>query len=367
MSGERPDHGLSVEKAAGQVPPAALASPSVGPRRKRLTLEDYEAGVVRGDRSILGRAISLIESARAQDQSMATELLRRLGPRIGGATRVGVTGVPGAGKSTFIERLGMQLADAGSHVAVLAVDPSSSISGGSILGDRTRMVRLSTHPNAFIRPSPSGGTLGGVARRTRETMMLCEAAGFDVVLIETVGVGQSETQVAEMTDFFLGVMIAGAGDELQGIKRGVLELVDLVAVNKCDGDNKTRARLAAGEFAQALRVLRRADDSDPQAPHELPVVTCSALTGEGVEAIWTHVRDRVAALRRSGSLAVRRRSQDHRWLHALLLESVRSRVLETPRARALIEQARQGIDAGTEVPVAAAERLATELLRGLQG
>src|SRR5215207_9815890 len=234
------------------VPPSSVPPP---PRRRELTVDDYDTGVRTGDVAVLARALTLIESSSPRHQPPAEELLARRLPHTGRSVRVGITGVPGVGKSTFIEALGVHLVGRGRRVAVLAVDPSSGISGGSILGDKTRMARLATNPAAYIRPSPSAGTLGGVARKTRETMLVCEAAGYDVVLVETVGVGQSETVVADMTDCFLALMLPGAGDELQGIKRGLLELVDVIAVNKADGPTRAAAELAAGQYRTALQSL----------------------------------------------------------------------------------------------------------------
>ena len=241
---------------------------------------DVEA-LTRGDRAALARAITLVESKRADHRAAAGKLLDRVMLRTGQAVRVGITGVPGVGKSTLIDALGSQLTAKGHRIAVLAVDPSSTRTGGSILGDKTRMARLAADPNAFIRPSPSSGTLGGVAAKTRETMLLCEAAGFTVVLVETVGTGQSETAVADLTDFFLVLMLPGAGDELQGIKKGVVELADMIAVNKADGDNARRAAAAAAEYRAALHIL-----TPPQATWSPPVVTVSGLQGEGLEDLW---------------------------------------------------------------------------------
>ena len=248
---------------------------------------------------MLARAITLIESNLPDHQEMAQELLNRLLPHTGRSIRVGITGVPGAGKSALIEALGCRLTAAGHRVAVLAVDPSSVRSGGSLLGDKTRMVRLSADPNAFIRPSPSGLVLGGVARKTRETMLVCEAAGCDVVLIETVGVGQSEASVASMTDFLLVLMLAGAGDELQGIKRGLLELADMIAITKADGENVNRAKLAASKYAFAMHLLRSGEQP--------PVVTCSALDGSGIDEIWRIIVERTRERERSGALKAQRR------------------------------------------------------------
>src|SRR5215218_4855498 len=254
--------------------------------------------VANGDRAALARAITLMESRRPDHREAARALLQELMPRTGHAVRVGITGVPGVGKSTAIDTLGSMLTEKGHKVAVLAVDPSSTRTGGAILGDKTRMARLAVDPNAFIRPSPSSGTLGGVAAKTRETMLLCEAAGFDVILVETVGVGQSETAVAELTDFFLVLMLPGAGDELQGIKKGILELADMIAVNKADAGGPGRAAAAAAEYRAALHILTPAS-----APWTPPVVTVSGLNGQGLDDLWAKVLDHRARMTATGELA----------------------------------------------------------------
>jgi LAO/AO transport system kinase len=274
-------------------------------------------GILAGDRAKLAQAITLVESRATKHRPLARELMQQLLPRSGGALRVGLTGTPGAGKSTFIEALGLYLCGLGKKVAVLAVDPSSSITGGSILGDKTRMEELCREANAFIRPSPSGSSLGGVAARTREAMLLCEAAGYDVILVETVGVGQSETAVRTMTDFFLLLQIAGGGDELQGIKKGVIELADAIVVNKADGENQARARNARIEFARILHLLR------PFTPGWKPrALTCSALENQGIEEIWQMIQDFRQELTQSGVFAQRRREQNIDWFRSLLQQSV---------------------------------------------
>lgn len=276
-------------------------------------VDSLAGGVLAGDRRALAKAITLVESTRADHQEAAQRLLERLLPATGRAHRVGISGVPGVGKSTFIEAFGIHLVERGLRVAVLAVDPSSARSGGSILGDKTRMQRLSVSPQAFIRPSPSAGSLGGVARRTREAMLVCEAAGHDVVLVETVGVGQSEYAVASMVDFFLVLMLAGAGDELQGMKKGILELADALAINKADGDNVARAQRAAAELQVALRLFR------PRSAHwEPPVLQISALEGRGMDAVWDTVQRHRTALEASGELAAKRRQQQRDWLWAMI-------------------------------------------------
>ncbi len=326
-------------------------SPIRGPRRRELTADDYYAGVRACDVAVLARALTLIESNSPRHQPLAESLLTRLLPHTGQSVRVGITGVPGVGKSTFIEALGLHLVGRGLRVAVLAVDPSSGVSGGSILGDKTRMPRLSVDPAAYIRPSPSAGTLGGVARKTREAMLVCEAAGYDVVLVETVGVGQSETVVADMTDCFLGLMLPGAGDELQGIKRGLLELVDVIAVNKADGPTRAAAELAAEQYRMALQSLA-GRQGDPPA-----VLTCSALHQQGVDAVWGAVERRHARRAAGGQLAERRRRQNLRWLWALVEEQLRQAMHAHPTVRAIQDGLERDVLAGTVPAAAAAWRL----------
>jgi LAO/AO transport system kinase len=314
-----------------------------------LTADDYYAGVCACDVAVLARALTLVESNSPCHQHLAESLLTRLLPLTGRSIRVGITGVPGVGKSTFIEALGLHLVGRGLRVAVLAVDPSSGVSGGSILGDKTRMSRLATEPAAYIRPSPAAGTLGGVARKTREAMLVCEAAGYNVVLIETVGVGQSETVVADMTDCFLALMLPGAGDELQGIKRGLLELVDVIAVNKADGANRPAAELAAEQYRMALQSLVGRQDVPPA------VLTCSALHQEGVDAVWGALERRHGRLSASGDLAERRRRQNLRWLWALVEDQLRQAVRTHPAVCAIQCDLERDVLAGT-VPAAVAAR-----------
>jgi LAO/AO transport system kinase len=319
--------------------------------RRELTLDEYEAGVRAGDVAILARALTLIESSSPRHQPLAERLLTRLLPHTGGSIRVGITGVPGVGKSTFIDALGLHLVGRGLRVAVLAVDPSSGVSGGSILGDKTRMPRLATHPSAYIRPSPSAGTLGGVARKTRESMLVCEAAGYHVVLIETLGVGQSETAVADMTDCFLALMLPGAGDELQGIKRGLLELVDVIAVNKADGSTQVAAELAAGQYRLVLQSLAGRHE-DPPA-----VLTCSALHEQGVEAVWAAVERHHTRLAASGQLVEWRQRQSLRWLWALVDEHLRQTVHNHPAVRAIRDNLERKVLDGTTPSAAAARQI----------
>ncbi len=312
----------------------------------------YIDGVRGGDRRTLSKTITLIESGLQADQEIAKTILDRLMPYSGNAVRLGITGVPGVGKSTFIESLGMFLVEQGLHLAVLAVDPSSARSGGSIMADKTRMERLSTHARAFIRPSPSGGTLGGVARKTRETMLICEAAGFDVIVVETVGVGQSETAVASMVDFFLVLMLAGAGDELQGIKKGVLELADAVAVTKADGDNIDKARQAAKVYEMALHLLQPATPT--WSP---PVITCSALEMSGIDLIWQIVTRHRSAFSRTGELAQKRRKQSLKWMWSLVEEGLSARFRNHPDVATRLPGISRAVEEGALAPTAAAAEL----------
>ena len=327
------------------------------PASRDLSVDDLATRILAGDRAVLARAITLVESRKAEHQAKAHRLVQALLPHTGRAHRVGITGVPGVGKSTTIDTLGSNLTAAGHRVAVLAVDPSSTRTGGSILGDKTRMARLAVDANAFIRPSPSSGTLGGVAAKTRETMLLCEAAGFDVILVETVGVGQSETTVADMVDFFLVLMLPGAGDELQGIKKGVLEIADLIAVNKSDGDNAVRARAAAAEYRHALHILA------PKSPNWTPpVVLVSGLANEGLDAMWAEVERHRERLSATGEFAERRRSQQVKWMWSMLEDRLMQALDRNPAVRARLPDLESGVRGGT---VSAA--LAVEEIAGLMG
>src|SRR5271168_1165455 len=305
-----------------------------------------------GHRAALARAITLIESRRGDHQTAARELVQALLPETGTAIRVGITGSPGVGKSSTIDALGMFLIERGHKVAVLAVDPSSARTGGSILGDKTRMARLSSSDNAYIRPSPASGTLGGVAAKTREAMLLCEAAGFDVVLVETVGIGQSETAVCDMTDFFLALMLPGAGDELQGIKKGLVELADMIAVNKADGDNIKRANLAAGEYRGALHILT------PRSEHwHPPVLTYSALTGTGIDTMWQKILDHREAMNASGEFAARRQEQQVKWMWSMLEQRMMARLRADASVRAKVKRIEGEVAGGRMTPALAAEQI----------
>ncbi|MEP0520504.1 MAG: methylmalonyl Co-A mutase-associated GTPase MeaB [Hyphomicrobiales bacterium] len=311
-----------------------------------------ESGILNGDRTLLARAITLVESKRQDHRKQARQLLETLSPNTGKAIRLGVTGVPGVGKSTTIEALGNRLTTKGNKVAVLTIDPSSSKTGGSILGDKTRMHTLAGNPDAFIRPSPSSGTLGGVAAKTRETMLLCEAAGFDVVIIETVGIGQSEITVAEMVDFFLILMLPGAGDDLQGIKKGVLEIADMIAVNKADGDNQPRAERAASDYRNALHIL------SPQSPNWTPpVMTYSGLLDTGVDAIWSQIELFQERMRASGEWQQRREQQRVGWMWSMFDYRLKSILWEQPSLQTLANRLELKVKTGTLQPGTAVDQL----------
>jgi LAO/AO transport system kinase len=322
---------------------------------KRQTGAITADAILSGDRAALARAITLMESRRADHRAQARALLQALMPQTGRAVRVGITGVPGVGKSTAIDALGSLLTGKGHRVAVLAVDPSSTRTGGAILGDKTRMAKLAADPGAFIRPSPASGTLGGVAAKTREAMLLCEAAGFDVILVETVGVGQSETAVADLTDFFLVLMLPGAGDELQGIKKGILERADMIAVNKAD-DAGARASAAAAEYRAALHILTPAS-----ATWTPPVVTVSGLTGAGLDQLWETVLDHRRRLEATGELQAKRRAQDAKWMWALVHERLHDRLASDPAVRQRVPAVEQAVSEGTLSPTAGADEITTLL------
>lgn len=322
------------------------------PRRRRLTVDEYVAGVLAGDRNVLGQAITLVESNAHSHFEMGQNVLRQLLPHTGKSIRIGITGVPGAGKSTFIEALGLHLCEQGHKVAVLAVDPSSTVTRGSILGDKTRMELLSRDLRAFIRPSPSSGTLGGVTRKSRETILVCEAAGFDVILVETVGVGQSETTVRSMVDFFLLLMIAGAGDELQGIKKGIMELADALLVNKADGDNKIKANAARADYNRALHYLAPATEG-----WYTKAYTCSALTGEGIDAIWKVISEFRQQVTESGAFEKRRQRQTLDWVYSMVEEHLRASFFNHAGVGSIRTEVEDGVLQGHIPPTVAAQKL----------
>ena len=331
----------NMDKSALTVNPGVVQPPSVNPqamarlrrlRRPELTLDQLEQGIAEGNITVLSQAITLLESSRPDHADQAQALISRCLPLSGRSVRIGLTGVPGAGKSTFIEAMGTAITAMGHKLAVLAIDPSSERSHGSILGDKTRMERLSSNPRAFIRPSPSAGSLGGVARKTRETIVLCEAAGFDVIFIETVGVGQSETAVHSMVDFFLLLMIAGAGDELQGIKRGIMEMADLIAINKADGDNIERANLAASQFRNALHLFPL-----PPSGWSPEVTTYSGYYELNIEGVWDMIDRYFAHVRANGYFDERRRQQEKYWMYETINEQLKARFYSNPEVQHLLE------------------------------
>ncbi|WP_409235338.1 methylmalonyl Co-A mutase-associated GTPase MeaB [Streptomyces sp. PA5.6] len=317
-----------------------------------IDIDTYVKGVLDGKRAFVARAITLVESTRPQHRALAQQLLTELLPHSGRARRVGISGVPGVGKSTFIDALGTMLTSLGHRVAVLAVDPSSTRTGGSILGDKTRMERLALDPAAFVRPSPSAGTLGGVAKATRESIVVMEAAGYDVVLVETVGVGQSETAVANMVDTFLLLTLARTGDQLQGIKKGVLELADVIAVNKADGPHERDARSAARELAGALRLMHPAD-----AAWTPPVLTCSARESSGLDTLWERIEQHRALLDSTGRLAAKRRDQQVDWTWSMVRDELLGRLLGHPEVKRLATDLEQRVREGTVTATSAAEQI----------
>lgn len=308
--------------------------------------------ILSGDRAALARGITLVESTRGDHQAEAQRLLQRLLPRTGNSVRIGITGVPGVGKSTLIEAFGLHLIEQGHKVAVLAIDPTSSRTGGSILGDKTRMQQLSVHEKAFIRPTPTGGELGGVSRRTREALLLCEAAGYDVVIVETVGVGQSETEVAEMVDLFMLLLLPGSGDELQGIKRGIVELADVLVVNKADGDLLAQARRVQGDYAAALRML-----TPSSALWQPRVLSVSALEGRGIGEIWSTVQEFMETMRERGAFARKRAGQAKAWMWRELESRVMARFLESSGMDARIAECESAVERGEITPGEAVGRL----------
>ncbi len=324
--------------------------------RHRLHPDQYITGILAGDRLLLSRAITLVESQLMDDQTLAQQVLEGILPQSGNSIRVGITGVPGVGKSTFIEAFGKYLTGLGHRLAVLAVDPTSQRSRGSLLGDKTRMETLSTDPNAYIRPSPAGDSLGGVAQHTRETMLLCEAAGFDVILVETVGVGQSETVVHGMVDFFLLLMLAGAGDELQGMKRGIMELADALAITKADGDTELAANRARVEYQNALHLF------PPTGTGWFPpVLTCSALTGAGIEGNWQTIQDHQKIMTANGYRAERRQEQQLSWFRSLLRQQLDARFYAQPGIRDQLTDVEAQVRLGTLLPTPAVQIVLNQL------
>jgi LAO/AO transport system kinase len=317
----------------------------------------YAKGVLSGDRAMLARAITLIESRNLGHQKLAQDMLATLLPRSGKSLRIGISGLPGAGKSTFIDTFGTMLTGQGHKVAVLAVDPSSSRTGGSILADKTRMPRLAQDASAFIRPSPTGGALGGVAHATREAILVCEAAGFDIILVETVGVGQNEIAVADMVDVFLVLMIAGGGDELQGIKKGVLEIADIVAITKADGDNLARAAKTAADYQHALRITTPAG-----ARWTPPVLSVSALENKGIDAVWAQIQQHRRTMLDTNTFETKRRAQDIGWMWSIIDDRLMTRLKADPRITRLAEDLERAVSDGTMTPGMAADRLLDSFL-----
>ena len=319
-----------------------------------MSIEEYVEGVAKGDRMILSKAITLIESNAPKDFDKAQRVLQALLPRTGHALRIGITGVPGAGKSSFIESFGTMLCQQGYKVAALAVDPTSTITGGSILGDKTRMQNLSREPNCFIRPSPSKGTLGGVTRKSRETMLLCEAAGYDVILVETVGVGQSETTVRDMVDFFMLVVLTGAGDDLQGIKKGIMELADAIVVNKADGDNLERAKVTQGEYERMVEFIRPATEG-----WQTHAYRCSALKKTGLLELWAVMREFEKVTKKSGVFENRRQRQTLSWVRSMIEEHLHNLFFEDPIIKSRLPEVRAAVLTGVVSP----SQAVTELIR----
>lgn len=320
--------------------------------RQRLTVEAYTEGILSGDRIILSRAITLTESRLKNDRVLAKKVLENILPFTGKSLRIGISGVPGVGKSTFIEAFGRHITGLGMKIAVLSIDPSSKKSGGSILADKTRMENLAHDPLAYIRPSAAGPSLGGVAKNTRETILLCEAAGYEVIIIETVGVGQSETLVRDMSDFFLLLMLAGAGDELQGIKKGIMEMADAVAINKADGMNQVLAEQAVGEYRNALHLFPK-----PESGVDTQVLTCSALEGTGIAALWELIRKYQETTFQNGYFDQNRRNQNLEWMHDHIRQTLEEQFYENSILKKAVKTTEKSVSEGRELPVAAAERL----------
>lgn len=321
-------------------------------RKPHLTVEQYVEGIRSGNRTVLSQAITLVESSLPSSQHIAQQILERCLPFSGNSVRIGITGVPGVGKSSFIEAFGVHVTRAGNKLAVLAIDPSSEKTKGSILGDKTRMEQLAVDPNAYIRPSPSAGTLGGVARKTRETILLCEAAGFNIIFIETVGVGQSETAVHSMVDFFLLLMLAGAGDELQGIKRGIMEMADTLAITKADGQNVDKAEMARVEYKGALHLFPLGESGWSPRVH-----TCSSLVGTGLPQLWETIQDYVAMVKANGYFLSRRHYQSRFWMHETIMEQLKDHFYNNPQVRQQLDEAEHKVERGEVSSYVAANQL----------
>jgi len=346
--------GLSVNEGVESLP-AVNPYRKTRQKRQQLTADEFVAGIRSGNVAILSQAVTLVESSLPEHQQMAQEVIEKCLPYTGKSVRLGITGVPGAGKSTFIEALGMQLVRAGHKLAVLAIDPSSERSKGSILGDKTRMEELSVAPNAFIRPSPSAGSLGGVARKTRESIVLCEAAGFDTIFVETVGVGQSETAVHSMVDFFLLIQIAGAGDELQGIKRGIMEMADGIAINKCDGNNKDRADVARMQFQNAMHLFPAPDSGwSPE------VITCSAVEYTGITEVWQMVQNFVQFTKSNGYFDIKRNSQSKYWMYESINDHLKTNFYQNEAIKKLLIEAENDVLSNKKSSFVAAKNLLDE-------
>jgi LAO/AO transport system kinase len=349
---ENPSDAFATKVVRGVTPDLKKSDKNQPQKRTHLKIDDYVNGVLKNDLTVLARTITLIESNSPAHYEKSQEVLKKLLPYSSNSIRIGITGFPGAGKSTLIETLGLYLIKQGHKVAVLAIDPSSTITKGSILGDKTRMEKLSREKNCFIRPSPSEGTLGGVARKSRETMLVCEAAGFDVILVETVGVGQSEVTVRSMVDFFLLIMIAGAGDELQGIKKGVIELSDALVINKADGDNKPRALMTQAEFAMALKYIAPATKD-----WQTNAFMCSALTGEGIENIWNVITKFKSHTKSSRTFDERRKTQSLEWVYNLVEEQIKKIFYTNSEIQKSLPKIEKDILSGKILPTTAAELL----------
>lgn len=322
------------------------------PKRRELSVSDYVEGILKGDITILSRAVTLVESVRPEHQSLAQEVIEKCLPYSGNSVRIGISGVPGAGKSTSIDVFGLHVLEQGGRLAVLAIDPSSERSKGSILGDKTRMEKLSVHPNSFIRPSPSAGSLGGVARKTRETIILCEAAGFDKIFVETVGVGQSETAVHSMVDFFLLIQLAGTGDELQGIKRGIMEMADGIIINKADGNNIDKAKLAASHFRNALHLFPA-----PESGWTPEVLTYSGFYGLGIKEIWDMIYRYIDFVKDNGYFEYRRNEQSKYWMYETINEHLRDSFYNNPTIAGMLGEKERDVLSGNLTSFVAAKQL----------